>query len=83
MLRCLSGLCSSDSDYRILFENLVNDLMITLHKPNWPASQLLTKVLIKLFITNIKTTAKQHSKGSPGSATSQLNMKLASLDHYA
>ena len=72
---------SSDSDYRILFENLVNDLMTTLHKPNWPASQLLTKVLIKLFITNIKTTAKQHGKGSSGSASSQLNMKLASLDH--
>src|SRR5690348_16054509 len=36
---------SSDGDFRVLFEGLVSDLMVTLHKPNWPASQLLTQVL--------------------------------------
>ena len=73
---------SSDGDYRVLFEGLVADLMVTLHKPNWPAAQLLTQVLVKILITNITTTT-QKGKGSAagGSAQAHLNLRLASLDH--
>lgn len=73
---------SSDSDYRVLFEGLVADLMTTLHKPNWPAAQLLTQVLVKILITNITApTTTKGTKGSGGSANSNQNLKLASIDH--
>lgn len=73
---------SSDADFRVIFENLVNDLMVTLFKPNWPASQMLTKVLMKMFLNNVKAPNKSPAKGSgSGNMSANLNMKLASLDH--
>lgn len=76
---------AADQDYRILFEGLVTDLMVTLHKPNWPASQLLTQVLVKILITNITPgnpgTKPPKTPGGSGGASAQLNLKLASLDH--
>lgn len=72
---------SSDGDLRVLFEGLVSDLMITLHKPNWPAAQLLTQVIVRMLITNITSTAKTKGAGGAGPANAQLNLKLASLDH--
>lgn len=73
---------SSDSDYRVLFEGLVSDLMTTLHKPNWPSSQLLTQVLIKILIGNIRSESTKNVKGAGGGgASAQLNLRLASLDH--
>lgn len=87
----VGGQSASDVDYRVLFEGLVSDLMATLHKPNWPAAQLLTQVLVKILITNITPapvthgTHKNQPKGNPGGgsggASAQLNLKLASLDH--
>ena len=73
---------SSDADFRVIFENLVNDLMVTLFKPNWPASQMLTKVLMRMFLNNVKATNKSPAKGSgSGNMSANLNMKLHSLDH--
>ncbi|RWS10994.1 nipped-B-like protein [Dinothrombium tinctorium] len=74
----------ADSDYKVIFEGLVNDLMTTLYKPNWPAAQLLTQVMIKLCVTNITTSstkAGSAAKAPAGGANAQLNLKLASLDH--
>lgn len=72
---------SSDGDLRVLFEGLVSDLMITLHKPNWPAAQLLTQVIVRMLITNITSNTKIKGAGGAGPANAQLNLKLASLDH--
>jgi len=73
----------SDGDFRVLFEGLVSDLMTTLHKPNWPASQLLTQVLVKILITNIadKQAHKPKGPGGTGGVSAQLNLKLASIEH--
>ncbi|KAI1285335.1 Nipped-B-like protein [Halotydeus destructor] len=70
---------SSDSDLRVLFEGLVGDLMVTLHKPSWPAAQLMVQVLVKILMQNIVDRAKP-VKGS-GGGQAQLNLKLASIDH--
>ncbi|RWS29388.1 nipped-B-like protein [Leptotrombidium deliense] len=76
----------ADADYKVIFECLVNDLMTTLYKPNWPAAQLLTQVLIKICVTNITTTSTKAGSstkghGAGGAANAQLNLKLVSLDH--
>ena len=45
-LKCLGTRASSNSNFRNLFEDLVTDLMVVLHKPNWPAAQLITQTLV-------------------------------------
>ncbi|XP_032230599.2 nipped-B-like protein B isoform X2 [Nematostella vectensis] len=46
--------CSSvgkdEEDYRPLFENFLQDLLLTLNKPEWPAAEVLLTLLGKLLI---------------------------------
>lgn len=74
---------SAEGDYKVIFENLVNDLMVTLYKPEWPAAHFLTKVLINIFINHVKIANKgEKGKGKgAGSEVSNTNMKLLSLEH--
>lgn len=51
--KCVGISASSENDFRVLFEDLVSNLMVVLHKLNWPASQLITQTLVKLLITYI------------------------------
>lgn len=47
--------CSSKNeeiDYRPIFENFIQDLLTTVNKPEWPASELLLSVLGRLLVTN-------------------------------
>ncbi|XP_050529053.1 nipped-B-like protein isoform X2 [Daktulosphaira vitifoliae] len=47
--------CSSKSeeiDYRPIFENFIQDLLTTVNKPEWPASELLLSVLGRLLVAN-------------------------------
>lgn len=74
--RCCGVDKKDDSDYRVLFETFVEDLMTCLYKPDWSSAQLITHVLIKLLIANINPQpGKKHQQ-----ATNQ-SLKLASLDH--
>jgi len=47
--------CSSKSeeiDYRPIFENFIQDLLTTVNKPEWPASELMLSVLGRLLVAN-------------------------------
>jgi len=82
--KCVGTSASSESDFRVLFEDLVNDLMVVLHKPNWPAAQLITHTLIKLLINNVSgsvTVVKSGSKGASSNVQIMSQLKLTSLDH--
>ena len=84
LTKCIGASASSESDFRVLFEDLVNDLMVVLHKPNWPAAQLITQTLVKLLINNVSgivVAAKSGSKGAASSAQIHSQLKLTSLDH--
>ncbi len=47
-LRC--GSKQAEEDYRPLFENFVQDLLSTVNKPEWPASELLLSLLGRLLV---------------------------------
>lgn len=45
-----TGSKSEEIDYRPLFENFVQDLLVTVNKPEWPAAELLLSLLGKLLV---------------------------------
>lgn len=44
------GSKTEEIDYRPLFENFVQDLLTTVNKPEWPATELLLSLLGKLLV---------------------------------
>lgn len=63
------GSKSEDIDYRPLFENFVQDLLSTVNKPEWPATELLLCLLGKMLVTNFS------NKGT------DMSLRVASLDY--
>ena len=51
-----TGNKSEEIDYRPLFENFVQDLLITVNKPEWPSSELLLSLLGKLLVQKFSNT---------------------------
>ena len=47
------GSKSDESDYKLLFENFVQDLLSTVNKPQWPAAELLLSLLGTLLVKNL------------------------------
>lgn len=60
---------SEDIDYRPLFENFVQDLLSTVNKPEWPATELLLSLLGKMLVKNFS------NKGT------DMSLRVASLDY--
>lgn len=50
MSKCTSK--SEEIDYRPIFENFIQDLLTTVNKPEWPASELMLSVLGRLLVAN-------------------------------
>ncbi|OQR79216.1 nipped-B protein-like [Tropilaelaps mercedesae] len=46
------GVKHEEMDYRPLFENFVQDLLSTVNKPEWPASELMLSLLGQLLVNN-------------------------------
>ncbi|XP_063234204.1 nipped-B-like protein isoform X2 [Bacillus rossius redtenbacheri] len=63
------GSKSEDIDYRPLFENFVQDLLTTVNKPEWPATELILSLLGKLLVNNFV------NKGT------DMSLRVASLDY--
>ncbi|ESO95734.1 hypothetical protein LOTGIDRAFT_214826 [Lottia gigantea] len=63
--------CSTknEDDYRPLFENFVQDLLSTVNKPEWPASELLLSLLGRILV-------KQFS-----SKSTDMSLRVASLEY--
>lgn len=63
------GSKSEDIDYRPLFENFVQDLLATVNKPEWPATELLLSLLGKMLVKNFS------NKGT------DMSLRVVSLDY--
>lgn len=63
------GSKSEDIDYRPLFENFVQDLLSTVNKPEWPATEVLLSVLGKMLV---------HTFSNKGT---EMSLRVASLDY--
>lgn len=59
----------SEDDYRPLFENFVQDLLATVNKPAWPASELLLGLLGRILV-------QQFSNKS-----TEMSLRVASLEY--
>uniref|UniRef100_A0AAY5EDC5 Nipped-B protein n=1 Tax=Electrophorus electricus TaxID=8005 RepID=A0AAY5EDC5_ELEEL len=63
------GSKQGEEDYRPLFENFVQDLLSTVNKPEWPASELLLSLLGRLLVHQFSN--KQ----------TEMALRVASLDY--
>ncbi|XP_050313224.1 nipped-B-like protein isoform X2 [Anthonomus grandis grandis] len=63
------GSKTEEIDYRPLFENFVQDLLCTVNKPEWPATELLLCLLGKMLVHNFS------NKGT------DMSLRVASLDY--
>lgn len=60
---------SNETDFRPLFENFIYDLLSTVNKPEWPASELLLSLLGALLVRCMSDKTKE------------ISTRLASLDY--
>uniref|UniRef100_H2ZDM6 Nipped-B protein n=1 Tax=Ciona savignyi TaxID=51511 RepID=H2ZDM6_CIOSA len=60
---------SDETDYRPLFENFIHDLLATVNKPEWPASEMLLSVLGRLLVHTFSTKS------------TEMSLRVASLDY--
>lgn len=63
------GSKTEEIDYRPLFENFVQDLLTTVNKPEWPATELLLSLLGTMLVKNFS------NKGT------DMSLRVASLDY--
>ncbi|XP_071439398.1 nipped-B-like protein [Hetaerina americana] len=67
LVKC--GSKNEEIDYRPLFENFVQDLLTTVNKPEWPATELLLSVLGTLLVKNFINKS------------TDMSLRVASLDY--
>ncbi|XP_044741697.1 nipped-B-like protein A [Chrysoperla carnea] len=60
---------NEDIDYRPLFENFVQDLLTTVNKPEWPASEMLLSLLGTMLVYNFTNKTQDQA------------LRVASLDY--
>ncbi|ENN74150.1 hypothetical protein YQE_09123, partial [Dendroctonus ponderosae] len=60
---------SEEIDYRPLFENFVQDLLCTVNKPEWPATELLLCILGRMLVQNFSNKS------------TDMSLRVASLDY--
>ncbi|GFN80172.1 nipped-b-like protein, partial [Plakobranchus ocellatus] len=58
-----------EEDYRPLFENFVQDLLTTVNKPEWPASELLLSLLGRILVQQFS------------SKSTDMSLRVASLEY--
>jgi hypothetical protein len=44
---------SNEADYRIIFDNLISDLLVVLYWPEWPAASLLLSIACKFMVCGL------------------------------
>ncbi|SGZ29997.1 BQ5605_C052g12586 [Microbotryum silenes-dioicae] len=63
---------SIETEYRAVFDNLIADLLVTLHLPEWPAAEIVLHVCCKSMLNSLADTKSTHE----GNA-----LKNIALDH--
>jgi hypothetical protein len=51
IIRCTAPKGKGEEDYRPVFENFVTDLLTTLYRPEWPATDLILSLLGSLLVS--------------------------------
>uniref|UniRef100_A0A8C5EAP6 Nipped-B protein n=1 Tax=Gouania willdenowi TaxID=441366 RepID=A0A8C5EAP6_GOUWI len=64
------GSKQGEEDYRPLFENFVHDLLSTVNRPEWPASELLLSLLGRLLVSSLFSNKQ-----------TEMALRVASLDY--
>ncbi|THD18350.1 Cohesin loading factor subunit SCC2 [Fasciola hepatica] len=50
-----------EDDYRVIFENFVNDLLLAVNKPEWPAAEVMLSLLGSLLVQQFNNKAVDQS----------------------
>jgi cohesin loading factor subunit SCC2 len=76
-----------EEDYRRLFDGFLQDLLLALYKPEWPASEMMLTILGSLLVKHYRSkqadiTLRQACLDYLGSITARLrkDLKLATED---
>ncbi|OTF82401.1 nipped-B-like protein, partial [Euroglyphus maynei] len=75
-----SGGNSSDVDFKLIFESLLNDLLDQLHSPHQTASILIVQVIIKLLISYLAPPPQQQPNKTQ---TSSLAARLLAIEYLS
>ena len=49
---------SNEAEYRIIFDNLISDLLVVLYWPEWPAASLLLSIACKYMVFKLTIVAE-------------------------
>ena len=63
------GSKSEETDFCSLFENFLQDLLVTVNTPEWPAAELLLSFLGKILVSQFANNS------------SEVSLRISSLDH--
>ena len=50
---------SEETDFRPLFENFLQDLLVTVNTPEWPAAELLLSLLGKILVSQFANKGRE------------------------
>ncbi|KAH9917952.1 uncharacterized protein B0H18DRAFT_1086944 [Fomitopsis serialis] len=65
---------SNEAEYRVIFDNLISDLLCVLFWPEWPAASLLLSIICKYMVASLDDV-------KTASQTDNQAMKTLALDH--
>lgn len=79
------GTKQGEDDYRIIFENFLDDLLATANRPEWPASEILLTFLSRILMKNFSNQSmpiqvRLQSLEYLGSVAAQLRKDSIELD---
>lgn len=50
---------SNEAEYRIIFDNLISDLLVVLYWPEWPAASLLLSIACKYMVMALYANCRE------------------------
>ncbi|KAK7469438.1 Sister chromatid cohesion protein 2 [Stygiomarasmius scandens] len=66
---------SNEAEYRIIFDNLISDVLVVLFWPEWPAASLLLSIACKYMVNFLDDVKTSHKEADNNAA------KTIALDH--
>ena len=79
------GTKQGEDDYRMIFENVLADLLVTANRPEWPAAEILLTLLSRILMKNfsnhsVPIQTRLQSLDYLGSVAAQLRKDTIELD---
>jgi len=73
---------SNEAEYRAIFDNLIDDLLVVLFWPEWPAAALILSIASKFMVTSlddVKTNSQTDSNAAKTMALDHLGVIAARI----